>query len=235
MREWIILLLVVFIPILAAFAGLKKKNKTEADITRFYLKNIIYSVAVILLFFLTAPILFTKVDFEKVGKGVLVSDDILSTIETIFYVPFFISILSKKYLYPKNIENIKEVFGYPSQFLPHSLKQYFIFCFYVISGVIFEELLCRQFAFRVFNETLHLQGDVLLVSTAALFAIGHLYQGWKGLLSSFILGLLLGKIFQMKENILYPIVLHLFFNMTILSLSYRRMKDLRKTEKELIF
>jgi membrane protease YdiL (CAAX protease family) len=169
------------------------------------------------------------VDFYKVGKGFFVSDDILSQAEIIFYLPFFMSLLLKNYLYPKSIVTAKEVFGYPVQFLPNSYKEYFIFCLYIITGVVYEELLCRQFAFRAFNETLHLRGDTLLIITAAIFAIGHLYQGWKGLLSSFILGLVLGKFFQMKENILYPIVLHLIFNMTILSLSYRRLKDLCKT------
>ena len=229
MREWISLPLLIIIPIIATFAGLKGTNETEKSITRFYWKNILYSAAVILLFFIVAPSLFTKVDFEIAGKGIFISDNILSPIATLFYTPFFISLLFKKYLYPKDILTAKYVFGYPVQFLPNSHKKYPLFCLYIITGVIFEELLCRQFAFRAFNETLHLEGDVLLVVTAGLFAIAHLYQGWKGLLSSFILGLILGKFFQMKENLLFPILLHMVLNMTILTLSYRRIKDLNKT------
>lgn len=228
MREWIVFLLVVGISLLAAFAGAKKRNKREGNITRFYVKDVFYSATVILLFFLVSPALFTKIDFGKLGKGLIIDDNILSGIETFFYAPFFISLLLKNYLYPKDILTTKEVFGYPVQFLPNSGSEYFIFSLYIISGVIFEELVCRQFAFRAFNDTLHLQGDTLLLVTSALFAIGHFYQGWKGLLSGFILGLLFGKIFQMTGDILYPIFLHLIFNMTILSLSYRRIKDLKK-------
>ena len=228
MIQWTVMLIIFFITISSAIGGVKKKNKYEKSKIRFYLKDIIFSIAVILLAYFLVPILFYKIDFQKLGKGFIISQDILSGIYSALSVPFLLSLFMKSNLYPDNIQTAKEIFGFPVQLLPDSILEYFIFSLYIISGVVFEELLCRQFAFWAFNETLHLKGDILLLVTSALFAIGHVYQGWKGLLSSFVMGLLFGKIFQMTGNIFFPIVLHLLLNMTLLSLCYRRIKDLKK-------
>jgi len=68
----------------------------------------------------------------------------------------------------------------------------------------------------------------LIIVSALLFAVGHLYQGRKGILSNFVVDLILGKIFLLKGTLTYPIVLHLFLNFTIAVLAFRPMKDLRR-------
>src|SRR5690242_899981 len=141
MREWIVLILIICIVSLITITGVQKKNEYPLNKIRFYLKDIVFTSSIILLFLIIAPIFFTKVDFHKVGKGFFVSDDVLSQAEIIFYLPFFMSLLLKNYLYPKSIVTAKEVFGYPVQFLPNSYKEYFIFCLYIITGVVYEELL----------------------------------------------------------------------------------------------
>ncbi len=80
--------------------------------------------------------------------------------------------------------------------------------------------------FHALHATLHLDGDALVVVSALFFAVGHFYQGWKGVLSNLILGLILGKIFLLKGHLIYPMVLHLALNLTFVVLAFRRWSGL---------
>src|SRR5690606_23905268 len=109
--------------------------------------------------------------------------------------------------YPKDITTAKELFGFPVSYLPNTTIEYLLFVFYIVAGVLFEELICRQFMFHSLYSTFNLNGDLLVVASSLVFATGHIYQGWKGILSNFILGLIFGKLFLLKESLAYPIVL----------------------------
>jgi membrane protease YdiL (CAAX protease family) len=97
---------------------------------------------------------------------------------------------------------------------------------YILVGVLFEELIARLLMFHALHATLHLDGDALVVVSALFFAVGHFYQGWKGVLSNLILGLILGKIFLLKGHLIYPMVLHLALNLTFVVLAFRRWSGL---------
>jgi membrane protease YdiL (CAAX protease family) len=223
----IFIILVVF-PFVFAFAGNKAKSKNIKNKNVFYGKEILTSLFLLLLILLLNPRIYKPLDFQIIGKGIYLGDDILSVIEPIFFIPLVFALTSLGKLYPKNIAITKELYGYPVGLLPDNGRQYAVFFFYIIAGVVFEELFCRQFMFYSFHQVLNLKGDILLIITSLLFAAGHLYQGWKGLVSSFAIGMILGKIFQMTGNIFYPIGLHLAGNLTIAVLAFRRIKDLQR-------
>jgi membrane protease YdiL (CAAX protease family) len=225
--DWIILCFLVFLHIGAGVNGRRKKTKQPASRFRFYFKDIIASLILLTIFFALKPTIYYPLDFSTIDKGIAISDDVLSAILPIFYVPFVLSFTPWNN-YPKDIMTAKELFGYPISYLPNTTREYILFLFYTIVGVFFEELICRQFMFYSLNATLHLNGDISVIVSALLFAVGHLYQGWKGVLSSFFLGLIFGKIFLIEGTLAYPIVLHLFLNLTIVVLAFRRLKDLRK-------
>lgn len=221
MEHWLLIVFLIFYPVLVAI-----KSKTQKKLLNkisFYSKNIIFPIILLLVLYLVAPYLYTNLNFNRIGRGIILPDEIISALFPIFFMPLIFSLITWSD-YSKKVSNDKELFGYPIDFLPNNFKEYFFFSIYVIVGVLFEELICRQFMFFSFSETLHVRGDFLLIFTTFLFSIGHLYQGWKGILSAFIGGLFLGKIFQMSGKIFYPIVLHLFFNLTILVLAFKRLK-----------
>ena len=231
MTDWIIAIGIIVLIFFITFKSKCQSEKSIKNKVAFDKKNIASDCVLVLLVFFLNRDYFYQLDFQKIGKGFLIDQDILTVITTIFIVPFFLTFFLKNYLYPKDISSAKEIFGYPTNYLPNTHKEYFWFSLSVITGVIFEELICRQFLFLSFYNAFHLKGDTLLIVSSFLFAIGHIYQGWKGVVPSFFMGLALGKIFQMQENIWYPIVLHLFFNCTMLVLAFRRMKDLKKLQK----
>ena len=94
MREWLVLLFIILITFPSAFT-VNKKKKTEANKTKFYLKDIIFSAAVIALVYILAPLFFNKIDFQKVGKGVIINEEILSGIYSGLCVPFILSLFMK--------------------------------------------------------------------------------------------------------------------------------------------
>ncbi len=193
----------------------------------FYFQDILSCIIILSLFFLLNADIYPPLNFEQIGKGIRINSSIESALMTICILPFIMALTPRSNFYPKDISTAKEIFGYPIILLPDTRIEFFLFNIKVITGVVFEEFYCRQFMFYSFNQTLKLQGDAILVISSLLFSMGHIYQGWKGVLGSFIAGLVLGKIFMMKEDISYPIILHLISSLTISVLAYRRIKAMK--------
>lgn len=228
--------LTIFITLIAlsiffAINGKKASIKTIKNRNAYYVKTVISNIVLLLLFFVLNAKIYAPLDFEKIGKGILIPDYLISVFFVIFLTPFLMSFMPWNTYYPKDASTAKEIFGFPIQLLPCNWTEYFLFNIYIIFGVVFEEMLCRQFMFYSFSQTLNLKGDYLLLVSSLLFAIAHYYQGWKGILSSFVIGLMLGKIFQITETIFFPIILHLIFNLTVSVLTFKRLNDIRKVSK----
>lgn len=229
--DWVILILLVTLPIVFAINGKRKKGQQPTNKLLFYIKDIIFSIIVLGIFFILNPSIYFPLNFSAIGKGINISEEVLTYILPIFFIPFFLSLTPWNNNYPKDIAAAKELFGYPVGYLPNTIQEYLLFACFIIVGVCFEELICRQFMFFSLNRTLNLSGDILVLISSMLFAIGHLYQGWKGILSTFIIGLIFGKIFLIKETLAYPIVLHMFLNLTIVVLALRRILDLKRISR----
>lgn len=138
MSDWIIaigiVILIVFISLKGNINRKKLLNKNEG----FYKKNIASDIFIILLVFILSHNYFQQLDFQKIGKGFIIDVDIISVIVSIFVAPFFLTLLFKNYLYPKDIASAKVIFGYPVNYLPNSNKEFLWFSISIITGVIFE-------------------------------------------------------------------------------------------------
>lgn len=224
LTEYLTLFIVLGLPIVFAFIGRKYLHKKIIFKNIFYLKQICScSFILVLLFFLNSD-LYSSTNFTVFGKGVLIPEDIITGLFAAFIVPLIFALLPDK-ISDKDFTSRIEKFGFPTKFLPEDLKELALFTVYIFTGVIFEELLARKFIFYSLNKTFNITGDWLLIISTIFFSVGHLYQGWKGILSSTLFGLLLGKIYQMEGSIVYPIILHLIFNSTIIALAYKRIMN----------
>lgn len=232
MLDWIILASLVFQPLVYGVLGLRSKNKTPASKNFFYLRDIIISTIILSLYYLACPALYQPINFSTISKGINIPRDMLSALIPMFVMPLLMSFTPWDATYPKDPSSAKEIFGWPTSHLPETWQQYFLFIIYILVGVIFEEALCRQFIFYSLNHQLGLQGDYLVIISAVVFALGHLYQGWLGVLSSFTTGVLLGKVFLTFETINYPFILHLALNLTMAVVAFRWIKDKRKMHKK---
>jgi membrane protease YdiL (CAAX protease family) len=222
--DWIILCILVTLSISAAIQGRRKKANISNHKIRFYLSDIGFSIAVVALLFALKPSNFSPLAFYASDKGIFVSDELMIIFFTTFTTPFFLAFTPWSNLYPKDIAAAKELFGFPTALLPNNRNEYVFFFFFILVGVLFEELFARLLMFHALNATFHLQGDALVVVAALFFAVGHWYQGLRGVLSNLIVGLVLGKIFLIKEDLIYPIALHMGLNLTIVVLAFRRWR-----------
>lgn len=227
MINWIVLFLITFLHVIFGIRGRKNRNKIIENKINFYFKTILFDVLILGIFFVIEPSLFYHFELNNFDKGFEINEDIIVSIITIFPLPLVFSSVN---LIKDNSEFTKELFGFPIGYVPNKYIEYLVFILFIITGVIFEELLSRQFLFYSLFKTLHINGDLVILISAILFSFGHIYQGWKGVISGMIVGLILGKIFLLKGNIVYPITLHLLLNMTILVLAGKRIKKLQKSK-----
>jgi membrane protease YdiL (CAAX protease family) len=231
MANWIILTIYLSSALVPLIRRKQPGQERHLDINWYYLQDIFFRCGLLLVVFLLNTTIFRPLDFEVLGKGISLGDYFVSNFYGILITPFILAFTPWGH-YPKNLETATQMFGCPVNLLPGNNKELFVFFLFIVAGVLFEELYFRQVAFYILNATLHLQADNLLLLTAALFSFGHLYQGIGGLISSFIVGLILGKIYQYTGSLYQPIFLHLCMNMTIVLLAFRRIVDLKKSSKK---
>ena len=93
--------------------------------------------------------------------------------------------------------------------LPETLAECRWFAAVSIGAGISEELLFRGFLFYYLSWCFpHIQGWESAVLTSLAFGMIHLYQGWKGILSTSIVGLITAGLYLLTGNLLVPMVFH---------------------------
>lgn len=78
-----------------------------------------------------------------------------------------------------------------------------------VGAGISEELAFRGFLlyyFSAYVPQMNLAERLLL--TSLCFGLGHLYQGWKGIVGTGVLGLVLGGLYLLSGSLLLPVVVH---------------------------
>jgi len=100
-----------------------------------------------------------------------------------------------------------------------------VFFALVATVAICEELIYRGFVQRVFEDWSggHVVAGVF--GSAAFFALAHLYQGRRGLASTFVIGLLFSAIRAWTGSLLAPMIAHFVADLTVGFLAPRRLRD----------
>lgn len=94
-----------------------------------------------------------------------------------------------------------------------------------ISAAVGEELLFRSFAFAQLKRIVGSNKAVMILISAVMFCIPHLYQGTSGLIQTFIYGLAFGFIYARFQNIWINIIVHGLIDTLFLTLSYYGLMD----------
>jgi uncharacterized protein len=93
--------------------------------------------------------------------------------------------------------------------LPFTLDERRWFAAISIGAGISEELLFRGFGFYYLSLWfLHINLLECTLVTSLVFGLGHLYQGWKGILSTGVTGLIMAGLYVLSGNLLLPVVFH---------------------------
>jgi len=86
-------------------------------------------------------------------------------------------------------------------------------------GVVFTVSICEEFIFRGFAQQVFestWQGSVLvgIMGSALLFAVAHVYQGRRGLIATFIVGVLFASIRSWTGSLIAPMTAHFTADLT---------------------
>jgi membrane protease YdiL (CAAX protease family) len=92
--------------------------------------------------------------------------------------------------------------------LPHSKSELIVFLGLAVTAGLCEEFLYRGFAMLVFLR-MDWPNWLVVLASAALFGLAHLYQGRGGLIGTMLLGLVFGMLRIVTGSLLAPIFCHM--------------------------
>ena len=103
--------------------------------------------------------------------------------------------------------------------LPTTRMQRWWWVLVCLSAGIGEEWVFRGFVLHLLTETWpELAGWAVLLVAAAVFGMAHAYQGWRGVLATAVVGLLLSVLYLGTGNLLLPMVVHALIDLHVLLL-----------------
>jgi membrane protease YdiL (CAAX protease family) len=94
-----------------------------------------------------------------------------------------------------------------SRLLPTTPAERRLFLATAITAGLAEEILYRGFLIPFLHPTLPLAGAVVVA--AVIFGLGHLYQGWRGVAGTSLMGALFGVIFLATQSLFLVVILHM--------------------------
>ena len=105
----------------------------------------------------------------------------------------------------------KEIAGWKRQLdalklAPRNAAELAVFTPVAVTAGVWEELFYRGFLMWFFAPVTGVAGAV--AATAVLFGVGHLYQGWKGVLRTTAVGLLFGAGYALTGSLWWLMLLH---------------------------
>jgi membrane protease YdiL (CAAX protease family) len=101
-----------------------------------------------------------------------------------------------------------KLFEVASKLMPHTLTEALPFLALVCTVSVCEEFLYRGFAFAVLGEILGHSVAAAILGSSAIFAIGHLYQGPRGVATTFVLGVILAGVRSWTGSLLPCMMAH---------------------------
>lgn len=112
---------------------------------------------------------------------------------------------------------VREKLKHAEALLPATAPERHWFAAVSVGAGISEELLFRGFLFYYFAlwfPHIHAWENALL--TSLFFGMGHLYQGWKGVASTGVAGLIMAGLFLLNGNLLLPMIVHAVGDLRVL-------------------
>ncbi|KQT22850.1 hypothetical protein ASG22_13955 [Chryseobacterium sp. Leaf405] len=175
-------------------------------------------IAVIFLFTYLQDRSFKNLNCKKIGvseiKIIIICYLVLELSMDFIFQPLVSKICNE----PADYSSFKIIEGNP--------KMYFKWLFNMwISAAIGEELLFRGFAFSQLKKLLGEKKILIVLLSAIMFSLPHLYQGISGLIMTFLFGLAFGFIYLKFQNIWINIIVHGLIDTVFLTLSYYGLTD----------
>jgi membrane protease YdiL (CAAX protease family) len=114
---------------------------------------------------------------------------------------------------------VRKAFGKLGFFVPTQAGQFGWFGAICVTAGVCEEWIFRGFLFRYFGQTpWHWGLAAAFVLSAVLFGVNHFYQGWKGIISTGLMGAGFGLLYLWTGSLLGPMIVHALVDLRGLAL-----------------
>jgi len=107
------------------------------------------------------------------------------------------------------VEKRGHLYQVAAKLMPQNSSEALVFVALVGTVSLCEELMFRGFAFAAFRQLSGGSAAVAVMASSALFAVGHVYQGRRGVANTFVLGLLFAGARSWSGSLVPPIMAHL--------------------------
>ncbi|MBK9107933.1 MAG: CPBP family intramembrane metalloprotease [Saprospiraceae bacterium] len=150
-------------------------------------------------------------------------------VDYLYFFILFPTIIATFDLVIKKSNAIIESLAIPNFIIPKTNKEFILFVFFILVGIIFEEIVMRYYLFHYLNKLFYINGDTLILFATLIVGLGHLYYNTKGLILAIIGHLVLSKIYLITDSIPTTIFLHFIMNLSIV-LGVIKMNYLTKSK-----
>jgi membrane protease YdiL (CAAX protease family) len=133
-------------------------------------------------------------------------------------VGLILPVIAARFL-PKVRESIRRQIDPLGPMLPTPGRERWLFAAVSVTAGICEEVLFRGLLIGWVDSLLPgLPYLVLGLISAVVFGLGHLYQGWKGVLGTGLLGGLFAALFLLTRSLYLPIIIHALIDLRMLAM-----------------
>jgi membrane protease YdiL (CAAX protease family) len=117
-----------------------------------------------------------------------------------------------------------------AKFMPQTLLETLPFLALLCTVSVCEEFLYRGFAFLAFARLSYGSVAAAIVGSSAIFAIGHLYQGRRGVTTTFFLGAVLGGVRAWTGSLVPCVLVHFVIDLVAGLAGPRMLQGLARAE-----
>jgi membrane protease YdiL (CAAX protease family) len=129
----------------------------------------------------------------------------------------FLFVLIVNYIIIMNVKSIKKKLYQQLEsvefMLPENFQERMLFIFVALTAGFCEEVIYRGFMFDYFKELpFHLPLWMIAIITSIIFGMAHLYQGWKNVIGTGIMGFALAYFYIYFGTIWVPMIVHMIID-----------------------
>lgn len=206
---WAVLLFAIFLPLYGAFVTYPKFLKAVAADPSLRLRNYVIVIVYCLCFTAFAVVVWPSVDrpFAAIGLTLSTAPSFLSGLAAavaVALVQFAQAqrILANEHRRAVALKQMERVLPW----LPHTAEEFKMFVFLALSVGLWEEIFWRGYLPWFLGHDIN--QDLALIVSCALFGVAHLYQGWRGVVLTGLIGLVFAGVYVLTGSLWVSMVLH---------------------------
>lgn len=221
----IIAFLLLFYPLLDIKYTKSLKEKKDSESRLAYYKFVIISEWLVVLVITAFIFLNPESDLKNIGITLSGNSTYLLSLLLGMLAGIGLFVFMQK-KFPNSQKNIEKNIEYVDYLLPTNKVEVRWSIFVAITAGICEEIIYRGFVIYYLQSfPIELETIYLALISGVIFGIAHAYQGWKGMLSTGIIGILFAILYVQLGSLILLMILHTIIDLRSFLLTKPLAKD----------